>query len=109
MELHCPTCRASWRGVTICGRCGAELSAIMRVAVRAWELRAAARAAICTKDGADEALALARASCRLHTTPEGQRLLALALFATGHAAEAWALIGQLPDIVNLNKPTFDGK
>ena len=47
----------------------------MRVAVRAWELRQAARAALCAGDRATEALALARAACQFHTTPYGQRLL----------------------------------
>lgn len=64
----------------------------MRVAVRAWELREAARAALYAGDRATEALALARAACRLHTTPQGQRLLALALLAAGHLAEAHELI-----------------
>jgi hypothetical protein len=39
-----------------------------------------------------EALAWARAACRLHTTPQGRRLLALALLATGQRAEACELI-----------------
>ena len=59
----------------------------MRVAVRAWELRQATRAALCAGDRATEALALARAACQLHTTPSGQRLLALALLVNGHMAE----------------------
>jgi hypothetical protein len=66
----------------------------MRVAVRAWELRQATRAAICAGNRTAEALALARASCQLHTTPQGQRLLALALLVNGHIAEACALIEQ---------------
>jgi len=66
----------------------------MRVAVRAWELRQAAHAALCTGNRTAEALALARAACRLHTTPYGQRLLALALLMNGHMAEAYVLIEQ---------------
>jgi hypothetical protein len=67
----------------------------MRVAVRAWELRQAAHAALCAGDRTAEALTLARAACRLHTTPYGQRLLALALLVNGHMAEAYALIEQV--------------
>jgi hypothetical protein len=67
----------------------------MRVAVKAWELRQAARAALCAGDRTAEALALARASCRLHTTPYGQRLLALALLMNGQMAEAYTLIAQV--------------
>src|SRR5919198_1968019 len=93
--MVCPTCRAAWRGVATCPRCGTDLTALMRVAVRAWELRQAARAALCAGDRATEALALARAACQLHTTPYGQRLLALALFMNGHIAEAYTLIEQV--------------
>ncbi len=64
----------------------------MRVAVGAWELRQATRAALCAGDRTAEALALARAACQLHTTPYGQRLLALALLVNGHIAEACAVI-----------------
>jgi len=83
--------------VTTCARCGTDLVALMRVAVRAWELREAARAALCADDRGPEALALARAACRLHTTPRGQRLLALALLATGQMAEACELIERVLD------------
>src|ERR671936_462763 len=92
--MVCPTCRAAWRGVATCPRCGTDLTALMRVAVRAWELRQAARAALCAGDRPIEALALARAACQLHTTPYGQRLLALALLVNGHMAEAYALLEQ---------------
>jgi hypothetical protein len=67
----------------------------MRVAIRAWELRQAARAALGTGTRAAEALALARAACQLHTTPHGQRLFALALLVNGQMAEASALLAQL--------------
>ena len=32
LDLRCPTCRAPWRGVTTCARCGTDLAALMRVA-----------------------------------------------------------------------------
>ena len=92
---QCPTCRAPWRGVPICPRCGSDVAAPMRVAVKAWELREAARAALCAGDPSASALDLARAACRLHTTPQGQRLLALALVAAGQMTEAHALIERL--------------
>ena len=90
--MACPTCRAAWRGVVTCSRCGADLTALMRVAARAWELRQAARTALCAGNRATEALALARAACHLHTTRYGQRLLALAFLVNGHLAEAYALL-----------------
>ena len=93
--MACPTCRAAWRGVATCPRCGTDLSALMRVAVRAWELRQAVRAALCAGDRTAEALALARAACQLHTTPYGQCLLVLALLVNGRMAEAYALIEQV--------------
>jgi predicted amidophosphoribosyltransferase len=90
--FRCPTCRAPWRGVTICPRCGSDLTVIMRVAAKAWELREAARAALCAGDRPAYTLDLARAACRLHTTPQSQCLLALALVAAGHMAEALELM-----------------
>jgi hypothetical protein len=75
----------------------------MCVAVRAWELRQATRATLCAGDRATEALALARAACQLHATPDGQRLLALALLANGHMAEAYALIEQ---VLQAQQPPF---
>ena len=93
--IVCPTCRATWRGVATCPRCGTDLTALMRVAVRAWELRQAARAALCAGNRATEALALARAACQLHTTPYGQHLLTLALLVNGHMAEAYAISEQV--------------
>jgi predicted amidophosphoribosyltransferase len=94
--FRCPTCRAPWRGVTICPRCGSDLTAIMRVAAKAWELREAARAALCAGDRPAYALDLARAACRLHATPQGQRLLALALVAAGQLAEAHGFMEPAP-------------
>ena len=93
--MTCPTCRAAWRGVATCPRCGTDLTALMRVAVRAWQLRQAARAALCVGNQPTEALAFARAAYQFHTTPYGQRLLALALLVNGHMAEAYALIEQV--------------
>ena len=90
--LACPTCRAAWRGVVTCPRCGADLTALMRVAVRAWELRQALRADLCAGNRATEALVLARAAGKLHTTPLGRRWLVLALLVNGQMAEAYALI-----------------
>src|SRR5499425_2385775 len=93
--MACPTCRAAWRGVATCPRCGTDLTAVMRVALRAWELRQATRAALCAGDRPAEALALARTACQLHTTQYGRRLLALALLVNGDMAEAYALFERL--------------
>jgi predicted amidophosphoribosyltransferase len=95
--LRCPTCRTPWRGVTLCPRCGSDLTAIMRVAAKAWELREAARAALCAGDRPAHALDLARAAWRLHATRQGQRLLALALVAAGQMAEGLELMEQPPE------------
>lgn len=92
---HCPTCRASWRSVVTCPRCGTDLTALMQVAVQAWTLRQATRAALCEGSRPAEALALAREACRLHQTPYAQRLLVLALLAHGDGATALPLFSQL--------------
>jgi hypothetical protein len=102
--MACPTCRAAWRGVPTCPRCGTDLTVLMRVAVRAWELRQATRAALCAGNRATEALVLARAACQLHTTPYGQHLLALALLVNGHMAEAYAMIEQVLQEEQIREP-----
>src|SRR5262245_7735201 len=94
--FRCPTCRTPWRGATICPRCGSDLSTIMRVAAKAWELREAARAALRAGDCPTQALALARAACRLHATRQGQRLLALALVAAGQISDGYEHMTQPP-------------
>jgi hypothetical protein len=85
--LPCPTCRAPWRGVSVCPRCGTDLGGLMRVAVRAWQFREAARAALDTGHG-PEAADLAGAALRLHATPRGRRLFVLSLLAAGRMHEA---------------------
>lgn len=67
----------------------------MHVALKAWELRQAAQAALCAGNRTPEALALARTACQLHTTPQGQRLVVLALLVNGQTAEAATLLQQL--------------
>jgi hypothetical protein len=67
----------------------------MRVVHQAWQLREAARIALCASNRSAEALTLARAACRLHATAQGKRLLALALLADGHSAEAYEGITEL--------------
>jgi hypothetical protein len=95
--LRCPTCRTPWRGVTLCPRCGSDLTAIMRVVAKAWQLREAARTALRAGDRPAQALDLARAACRLHTTCQGQRLLALALAAAGQMPEGHERMEQPPE------------
>ena len=63
--------------------------------MRAWELREAARRALSEGDRASDAVALAQAACRLHVTPRGQQLLALALLAAGQTAKACTVVEQL--------------
>ena len=85
--LHCPTCRASWRGASPCPRCGTDLAPLMRVAARAWRLREAARAAL--EAGREpEASGLAGDAFRLHATSRGRRLLILSLLAAGRMRDA---------------------
>lgn len=85
--LRCPTCRAPWRGVSACARCGTELAPLMSVAARAWQLREAARVALAAGRGPD-ACDLASAALRLHATPRGRRLHVLALLAAGRTLDA---------------------
>lgn len=91
---RCPACRAPWRGVATCPRCGADLAPLMRLVTRAWTLREAARAAFVAGEGAT-ALDRAREACTLERTPRALRLLALALAAAGRSADARELLGRL--------------
>jgi predicted amidophosphoribosyltransferase len=73
----CPVCRASFRGVAECPRCGADLTALMSLEVRAWKLRLSAREALAAGDGPG-ALRLASQAQHLQDTPAGRALLAVA-------------------------------
>jgi predicted amidophosphoribosyltransferase len=91
MQFRCPTCRATWRQTTLCSRCGTDLTTLMQVVHRAWELREAARQFICAGTQPAEAVRLARAACQLHATPQARQLLALAFWANHQMAEAHAV------------------
>jgi hypothetical protein len=95
--LRCPTCRARWRGVRACPRCGTDLAPLMGVAARAWHLREAARAALEAGRG-DDACALAGAALRLHATPRGRRLHVLALLAAGRTLDAARALSALESL-----------
>lgn len=72
----CPVCRAGFRGTATCPRCGADLTALMRLLVRAWRLREAARDSLAVGDWA-AAHAHAAQAQQLHDTPAGRALLAV--------------------------------
>jgi hypothetical protein len=72
----CPVCRAGFRGTAACPRCGAELTALMSLAVRAWHARESARAALAAEEW-ESARTLANEAQRLHDTPGGRALLAV--------------------------------
>ena len=46
LVLKCPVCSAGFRGATHCSRCGTDLSVLMRIAARAWQLRQRSRQAL---------------------------------------------------------------
>ena len=70
----CPVCRAGFRETAVCPRCGAELTVLMSLAVRAWRSRESARDALATQDWVS-AHNLATDAQRLHDTPAGRALL----------------------------------
>lgn len=70
---------------------------MMQIAAKAWQLREHARTALRGDGQTADAVALARASCQLHATPRGLRLLAFALLENGAVAEAVTLIERLLD------------
>jgi hypothetical protein len=69
-------CRARFRDARICSRCGANLAPLMRLALRAWRLREAARDALAA-GAIDRARDLATDAQRLHATPAGASLSVL--------------------------------
>ena len=91
-DLRCPTCRAPWRGVATCARCGTDLLPLMRLATRAHALREEARQALLDPARAAEALAVARAAHHLQRTDRSSALLALALVAADEREGALAVM-----------------
>jgi predicted amidophosphoribosyltransferase len=73
VENRCPVCQARFRGARICSRCGADLEPLMLLAVKAWQLRQAARQALNAGD-AERALGLAMEAQGLQSTESGDAL-----------------------------------
>ena len=69
----CPVCRARFRGMVTCSRCGADLTTLLLLAARAYHLRQQAQQALLAGDQS-RALACADEAQRLHTTPQGSLL-----------------------------------
>jgi hypothetical protein len=70
---ECPVCRARFRGMATCSRCGADLAPLMLLMAHAYSLCAKARQ--CLQQGdARAALTSAEAAQNLHATPEGRLL-----------------------------------
>ena len=74
--LNCPVCRARFRGVAECSRCGANLTPLFLLIAYAWRLRQSARAHLCAKNYRAAHQDAQRAE-QLHTTPQGILLLRL--------------------------------
>jgi predicted amidophosphoribosyltransferase len=73
----CPVCRAGFRGVATCSRCGADLAPLMEIAARAWRMRESARQSLAAGDF-ESAARQAEAAQALEATPEGQGIAAVA-------------------------------
>jgi len=81
-QLHaasCPVCRARFRGLATCSRCGADLTTVTQLAARAYRLRQQARQALRAGNGA-EARACVEAAQNLQATPQGFLLRWICLF-----------------------------
>ena len=77
IDNRCPVCQARFRGSRLCSRCGADLEPLMRLTVRAWQLRQAARQAFDTGD-VGRALGLASEAEGTQNTERGEALRLLA-------------------------------
>lgn len=83
-EGRCPVCQARFRGVSICARCGADLTPLMLLAAHAYSLRRSARRSLRAGD-AQNALAAAKAAQKLHAVPQGGILEMVCAAAVGIA------------------------
>jgi hypothetical protein len=81
VPLMCPVCSARFRGASECGRCGADLTAVMTLIASAWRMRQAARLAIAAGDAA-HARTLASQAEQICRTPAGRCLQALSAWLT---------------------------
>jgi hypothetical protein len=81
IENRCPVCQARFRGARFCSRCGADLEPLMRLTVKAWQLRQAARQALEAGD-VERALGLAMEAQGVQGTGSGEALLLLGAWLT---------------------------
>lgn len=81
IDNRCPVCQARFRGPRLCSRCGADLEPLMRLTVRAWQLRQAARQAFDSGDPG-RALGLAIEAEGAQTTERGEALRLLGAWLT---------------------------
>ena len=82
----CPVCRARFRGCVECSRCGADLTTLMQLAVKAWRFRQAARQELLEGDPG-RGFVLASEAQRICRTPGGAGLERLGFWLTGHPHE----------------------
>jgi hypothetical protein len=73
VENRCPVCQARFRSTGTCSRCGANLEPLMRLAVRAWQLRQAARRALAVGD-VERGVVLANEAQGIQDTGSGESL-----------------------------------
>lgn len=78
----CPACRARFRAVAVCPRCGADLTALMLLSAHAYRLRQQARRALLQGD-CRAALACAAKAQQLQSTPEGSLLQSVCTLVCG--------------------------
>ncbi len=87
IDSRCPVCQARFRGSRTCSRCGADLEPLMRLAVKAWQLRQAARQALDAGD-VGRALALAVEAQGTQNTDSGEALRLLGAWLKTVPAES---------------------
>jgi len=72
----CPVCRAKFRGTRQCSRCGADLTGLMVLSVRAQHCRVNARKSLFALNF-EKAHEFAAAAQKEHATETGRKLLLL--------------------------------
>lgn len=76
-QAGCPVCKARFRGQRQCSRCGADLSRLMLVMARAYNLRRQAQRALLEARYHD-ACELVQEAQSLHRTALGRKMLVVA-------------------------------
>lgn len=100
IDKRCPTCRAAWKGLSLCARCGTDLLPLMRAVHDAFRLRNEARDAARQPDRRTDALALARQAQALDATEKGAALVGALALLVGEVGSVQGAVAAVAGMVS---------